>query len=244
MRTGFATRGSAWERTPAGTAVCSRSDHQELQATGFVFAVNDESLRRWRDWWRYTLIDQGFIWAAGCAVGMFLNVNIALQIIPPGTKLLGTDAGTFQAEFMAKTLWNGFWFLCLLNGFWILLSTQISNTEGLVRTTADILWAASPQVRKHPSSRLYASILLAVIVWGVAALAIGENALSLFTILGVFASPILAIAAIQILRVNTRFLPPELQPPMWSQVGLVACGLFYGTVSVMLAYDVIMKAMS
>ena len=217
------------------------TDHQELQATGFVFAVNEASLRRWRDWWRYTMIDQGFIWAAGCAAGMFLNVNIAMQIIPNGTELSGNAAGTFQAEYMAKTLWNGFWFLCLMNGFWILLSTQISNTEGLVRTTADILWASSPRLRTHQASRLYAAILAAVIVWGVVSLAIGEDALSLFKILGVFASPILAIAAIQILRVNTRFLPPELQPPLWRRVGLVVCGLFYGTVSVMLAYTEVLK---
>jgi hypothetical protein len=60
-------------------------------------------------------------------------------------------------------------------------------------------------------------------------------------VLGAMASPILAIAAIQILRVNTRFLPKELQPPMWRKIGLVACGVFYGFVAVMLGYDLISK---
>jgi hypothetical protein len=217
------------------------SDHMELQATGFVFPVTDENLRRWKDWWKYTLVDQSGVWALGCAVGMYLNVNIAIELIPGTADLNGYAAGTFQAEHMAKTLWNGFWFLCLLNGFWVLLSTQIGNTDVLVRTTSDIAWASWPSVRKHKSSKVYAATLLAVITWGVVALAIGENAISLFKVLGAMASPILAIAAIQILRVNTRFLPKELQPPMWRKIGLVACGVFYGFVAVMLGYDLISK---
>jgi len=185
------------------------------------------------------LIDQSGLWAIGCAVGMFLNVNIAIALIPGDSELTGYGAGAFQAEFMAKTLWNGFWFLCLLNGFWVLLSTQIGNTDVLVRTTADICWASWPRLRQRKSSRLYAAILLAVVTWGVVALAIGENALSLFKVLGAVASPILAIAAFQILRVNTRFLPRELQPPLWRKVGLLGCGLFYGIVSAMLASQVL-----
>jgi hypothetical protein len=215
------------------------SEQLELQPTGFTFPVTAQNLRRWRDWWRYSLIDQSGLWAIGCALGMFLNVNLAMHLIPPSTDLSGYGAGTYQAEYMARSLWSGFWFLCLVNGFWILLSTQIGNTDILVRSTADIAWASWPRVRRHRASRLYASILLAVIVWGVVSLAIGENAISLFKILGVMASPILAIAAFQILRVNTRFLPPELRPPLWRRAGLVACGLFYGTVSVMLGYEMI-----
>ncbi len=219
-------------------------DHLELKPTGAVFPVNKQNLLHWQDWWKYALLDQCGLWALGCALGMFLNVNLAMHLIPQNTELSGYAAGTFQAEFMAKTLWNGFWFLGLLNGFWILLSTQIGNTDTLVRSTADIAWAAWPQIRKRKASRLYASILLAVIVWGIVALAIGENAISLFKILGIVASPILAIASIQILRVNTRFLPEELRPPLWRRIGLIACGLFYGTVSVMLGYEMIVSRLA
>lgn len=217
------------------------SDHMELQATGFMFSPTAENLRRWKIWWKYTLVDQSGLWAIGCLLGMFLNVNIALHIIPPGMELSGDQAGAFQAEFMAKSLWSGFWFLCLLNGFWVLLSTQIGNTDVLTRTTADIAWASWPRLRQHKSSTLYAAILFAVITWGIVALSIGENAISLFKVLGAMASPILAIAAFQILRVNRRFLPKALHPPLWRTIGLLACGIFYGIVSVMLSYDMISK---
>ena len=214
-------------------------ESQELAASGVRFPASDVNLRRWRGWWTYAVLDQSGLWAGGCAFGMFLNVNLALQIIPAGEELSGYSAGVFQAEFMAKTLWNGFWFICLLNGFWVLLSTQIGNTDVLVRTTSDIIWAWLPRVRLGRASRLYAAILLAVVTWGIVALAIGENAVSLFKILGAFASPILTIASVQILRVNTRFLPAEIRPPLWRRVGLLGCGLFYGVVSVMLAWDLV-----
>lgn len=210
---------------------------QTLEASGCVFPVNDKNLSRWRDWWRYTIVDQSGLWALGCAVGMFLNVNLALHIIPGDAELTGYAAGTFQAEYMAKTLWNGFWFVCLLNGFWVLLSTQIGNTDILVRTVSDLFWAWLPRVRQRPANRLYASVLLAVITWGVVALAIGENAISLFKVLGVVAGPVMAIAPFQILRVNLRFLPDAIRPPWWRRVGLVACGLFYGAVSLLMAWD-------
>ena len=69
-------------------------------------------------------------------------------------------------------------------------------------------------------------------VWGVIALASGDSALSLFRILGLLASPILAVGAIQILVVNMSFLPAQLRPPLWRRVCLILCGLVYGTLAI------------
>jgi hypothetical protein len=63
-------------------------------------------------------------------------------------------------------------------------------------------------------------------------LAKGESVLSLFKVLGLLASPILAVGAFQILRVNTRFLPKEIQPPLWRRICLVLCGLVYGLLAI------------
>ena len=38
----------------------------------------------------------------------------------------------------------------------------------------------------------------------------------------------MVIASLHILRVNTTLLPPELRPPLWRRVVLVAMALFYG----------------
>ncbi len=215
--------------------------HLELASTGHVFPTTSENLRRWGLWWKYTLFDQAGLWAIGCFAGMYLNVNLATSLVPPDVQLSGYEAGAFQAQYMAEQLWSGFWVLCLLNGFWVLFSTQVGNMDGLTRTIADICWASWPNVRRRKASQLYAGLLLCFALWGVVALAVGENALSLFKILGVVAGPILAVAAIQILRVNTRFLPPELRPTLWRRAGLIACAVFYGAVSLMLAFDFFQK---
>ena len=121
----------------------------------------------------------------------------------------------------------------MLNGFWILFSTHIANTDVLTRTVTDIAWAANKNVRKKSVGRLYGILLLGFTVIGCFATFIGD-AKTLLMILGATAGPVTAIAAIQILRVNTTLLPKAIRPPMWRRVMLGLCALFYGAISVAL----------
>jgi hypothetical protein len=209
-------------------------ENSKLATIGRVFLPTVDNLRRWSTWWKYTLLDQSILWAMGCVLGMFLNVNLALAIVPPGTVLEGYAAGAFQARHMAEQLWSGFWVLALINGFWILFSTQLGNADCLTRIVADVLWSGWPRVHSMSASRVYARLLLGFTAMGIVVLSLGDNALSLFKILGAFAGPILAVGAFQILRVNTRFLPKEIQPPMWRRVALIGCGVFYGCITLAL----------
>ena len=123
------------------------SQEIKLSHTGKVFPINSENLRRWRIWWKYVQADQIWLWGLGCFIGMFLNVNLATAIIPRGADISQVGAGAFQAQYMAQHLWTGFWVLALLNGFWILFSTQLGNTDLLIRTITDIVWVGSSKVR-------------------------------------------------------------------------------------------------
>jgi hypothetical protein len=206
--------------------------HTEVGTVGRVFLPTTENLRRWTTWWRYTLLDQSVLWAMGCVLGMYLNVNLALAIVPGDNIPADNAAGAFQARYMAEQLWHGFWALALINGFWILFSTQLGNMDCLTRVVFDAVWSGWPRLRRFASSRVYAGLLSLFTTWGIIALAVGDSALSLFKILGLLASPILAIGAFQILRVNTRFLPKEIRPPAWRRLCLVLCGLIYGLLAV------------
>jgi hypothetical protein len=199
----------------------------QLSGVGNVFEINPVNLARWRVWRQYVFLDQVVLWAAGCFLGMFLNVNLATAIVPAGENLADLGAGAFQAKYMAEKLWPGFWFLALLNGFWILFSTHLGNTDTLVRLVTDILWSAGLSERAGSNvRRLYYSLLLGFTVWGAITVQWG-SAMTLFKALGVVAGPILCLAALQILAVNTRLLPPELRPSIWSQAGLIGVALFY-----------------
>jgi hypothetical protein len=212
-----------------------REGHMELKSIGCVFPLTLGNLARWKTWWRYAVIDQAILWAGGCFLGMLLNVNLVLAIIPQGIKLDGYAAGTYQAKYMASELWTGFWWLALLNGFWILYSTHLGNTDCLVRTTVDTLWSASPKWQRWPASKLYAVILALLTVWALVSVHFG-SVLALFTVLAVIANPIMAVAAVQILLVNRRFLPKELRPPLWRQAALILCALAYGGITAALLY--------
>ncbi|MCC6585306.1 MAG: Nramp family divalent metal transporter [Bryobacterales bacterium] len=199
----------------------------QLSHSGTVFPITPDNQRRWKLWWKYVSADQTLLWAGGCFIGMFLNINLATSIAPPGADLSDVGAGAFQAKYMAEHLWHGFWFLALLNGFWILFSTHLGNTDTLIRTVTDILWIAGFHRSKGAHvGRLYYTVLAAFTLWAVWAVNWG-SAMTLFKALGVVAGPILAFAAVQVLIVNTTLLPPELRPSLWRRAGLVGCTLFY-----------------
>src|SRR5688500_18584839 len=105
----------------------------QLSHVGKVFVVDGQSLSRWREWLRYVHADQVWVWGLFCFLGMYLNVNMATYVIPPGTNMESLAAGSIQAEYL-KPYWHGFWFLTLFCGFWLLLKTQLGNTDILVRT--------------------------------------------------------------------------------------------------------------
>lgn len=233
----FRDKGFGMGRHMGSIGSALREHHGELAAVGCVFPTTPENLRRWQSWWRYAIADQMALWAVGCFLGMFLNVNLVLHIVGDATEVNENTLGAFQALYLAK-FWHGLWWLALINGFWILYSTHMGNTDCLVRTASDILWSASPRVRKWSASKLYATILVAVAIWALLAANFG-SVLSLFKVLGIVANPIMAIAALQILRVNTRFLPRPIRPPLWRQLALIVCALFYGSLTFALLWSMI-----
>jgi len=210
---------------------------------GKVFPVNSDDLRRWNIWWKYVVADQVWLWAVGCFMGMFLNVNLATAIAPPGENISGIAAGAYQAQFMADRLWTGFWFLALLNGFCILMSTHLDNTDILVRSITDIIWTSSLKARKwlgENVAAIYYAVLFAFTVWGLIAVRWG-HAMDLFKIIGNIAGFVLALASVQILLVNTRLLPKKLQPSRWRRVALLMCCVFYSVIFCAVVYDLMTK---
>ncbi|MFN0195750.1 MAG: Nramp family divalent metal transporter [Planctomycetaceae bacterium] len=218
-------------------------EHVQLSHIGNVFPINDKNLRRWKTWWKYVVADQIWLWALGCFVGMYLNVNLATAIIEPGTHMEGMGAGAYQARYLADHYWSGFWILGLLNGFWILFSTHLGNSDILVRTITDTLWVSSKRIRNWKGGRIqtvYYTLLVICTIWAVIVVRWG-SAMELFKVLGFIAGLILALAAAQVYFVNTRLLPPELRPNVWQRIGLLTCSLFYLIFTAAVAFDFIKK---
>ncbi len=209
--------------------------------TGSVFRPTTANLLRWKRWWQYARADQVWLWAMGCFVGMFLNVNLATSVVPPGTDLSQIGAGAYQAEYLALNLWHGFWFLALLNGFWVLFSTHLGNTEILVRMLTDIAWAGSPAIRslvRGQARTLYYALFLGSTAWFALAVRWG-TAMDMMKWLGNVAGLVLCISSVQLLVVNTRLLPVELRPPLWRRLALAGCAVAYGAMFLYVVWGLI-----
>jgi len=202
-------------------------------------------MRRWGLWWKYVQIDQVVLWAGGCFIGMYLNVNLATAIIPPdqAANMQGIAAGAFQAQYLAEHYWSALWVFGLLNGFWILFSTHLGNTDVLVRTITDILWTSEGEACQRRGlhiTKIYSGLLVFVTIVYAIVIQFG-SAMELFQFLGIMANVILAIGAVQILFVNRRLLPAELRPSLFRQGMLVVCALVYTTVLGIVVYDQVKK---
>jgi hypothetical protein len=211
--------------------------HARLSPIGVVFPVTTANLLRWHAWWRYVVIDQVFVWALFCGIGIFLTVNLATSVAPPGSDMQGLASGAYQAQYMASHLWRGFWVLTLLNGFWILFSTHLGNTDLLVRTVTDLAWTGSATARlwtRGRASIIYYAVLAAFSCWAVYTMRLA-GPFALFKVMANVAGFVMAIAGVQILIVNRRFLPRALRPPLYREVLLALCVVFYGFFSVRVA---------
>ncbi|MEW6156897.1 MAG: Nramp family divalent metal transporter [Verrucomicrobiota bacterium] len=200
----------------------------KLSPIGKVFPITEENLRRWKIWQKYVHADQIYLWGFLAFVGMFMNVNLATWVIPAETQLSGMATGAFQAKYMADQLWSGLWFLTLLNGFWILYSTQLGNTDLLIRTITDVLWMGSPKVREARGQsvrKLYYSLLVPYTIFAFFAVRLGEP-MQLFKILANTAGFILFVGSLQIFIVNRKFLPREIRVP-WREYMLLVAAAFY-----------------
>jgi Mn2+/Fe2+ NRAMP family transporter len=206
-----------------------------LPEVGNTFPATAENLSRWKVWWRYLIVDQGFIFGVGCLVGMFLPVLAANAIIPHGEDITGLAAGSYQARHLAELGGPALWFLTLFVGFWILFSTQLALVDGFSRTVTDILWTASPPVRRFRGGDVryvYYGTLILFAVWGSFALWLARP----FWIVVIGANIgalIFVIAGVHVLFVNHRFLPKEIRPPLWRKVAVSLCVLFYLSLLVM-----------
>lgn len=213
----------------------------QLSHVGKIFKVTPENLARWKEWMRYVHADQIWVWGLFCFLGMFLNVNLATYIVPHGTDMQGLAAGAYQAKYLSEKAWTGFWFVTLFNGFWLLFKTQLGNTDILVRTVTDATWMASGKVRGWRGGqiqRIYYGILMAFSFWSI--LVVGSaSPMRLFTILANIAGLVLAIAGVQILIVNRRFLPKAIRAPLWREVLLGLCVLFYAFFSFFVVRNVL-----
>ena len=208
-----------------------------LSHWGKVFRITPENLARFKEWWKYVRFEQYGIWLIGCFIGIALPAMLTIAFVPAGQEMDEWSAAGFQAEGLAEKGGRVMWYLTLLCGFWVLFSTQLGGVDGVPRTYTDIIWTGLKRARtlgEHNSKWIYYPILGVYILWGIIAMYLAKP-FFMILVSATISGYLLVITALHTLYVNRKFLPKEIQPPMWKQVGLVLCAGYYsifGTITV------------
>lgn len=200
-----------------------------LSHIGKVFRITPENIEKFREWWKYVRFEQYFIWMIGCFIGLALPAMLTLEYVPLGEEMEQWKAAGFQADGLAEVGGRLMWYLTLLCGFWVLFSTQLGAVDSVPRRYTDIIWTGFKSARKmgeHNAKWIYYPILIVYILYGVIAMYFAKP---LFMILfsATIGGYLLVITSIHTLYVNLKFLPKEIQAPLWKQIGLLLCAGFY-----------------
>ncbi len=202
----------------------------KLAHTGSIFKITENSLRGWRGWWRIVQIDQWAVFFIGGLLGMLLPAILYTSVLEAGRDIRGPGIAAELANSMAATGGPALTFTIAMMGAWVLFKTQLDLLEGMVRSITDILWNGSGRIREWRGGdvrKVYYSVLAVVVVWGLIALRVAQPII-LLQLGANMAGLVMVISAVHILYVNTRFLPKELQPPLWRRVALAFMAVFYG----------------
>ena len=202
-----------------------------LSHVGKVFRISPESLTRWRGWIRFIVTDQTAIWMLASFIGMALPCMLSIEFIRnapvAGDRVAAMTADGISSAYPAygAVLWP----LTLLCGFLVLAPGATFSADSLARRWTDIIWVVNPRVKKMKGNQvkyIYYGILVAYIIWGTFALSLFDP-LTLAKYGAGIGNLALGISAIHTLYVNRKFLPPELRPGWFMQLGLALCAVAF-----------------
>ncbi|MBI4604177.1 MAG: Nramp family divalent metal transporter [Planctomycetes bacterium] len=205
-----------------------------LSHTGKVFRVSPESLERWKGWLRLFWRDQYMIWAIGCILGVAIPALVSLEFVR-GARLQGDAIAAETARgIVNRTGLQAFWFLTLLCGFVVLVTSQVTQIDGIIRRWTDLLWTGSPLFkgwRGGSVKYIYYGLLAGYALWGLLVLRWLPSPLALTKFTGGIMNFALGFSSFHTLVVNHALLPRPLRPGLVASACLLCCGVFFMAIS-------------
>ena len=232
-----------------------------LSHVGCVFLVNSETLPRWKRWVRHITRDQVVVWMGACLIGVSLPSILSVEFLKRGTDasdwnlaaltangvqshVTDPPAGVLAHAQPLRGLISGeewgkfFWGATLFCGFLVLITSQTTTMDGFVRRWVDVIWTASPWMRKLKSDKVkyvYFYLLVVYAALGLVIIWLTEKPGFVFKLATTGYNFAFAFSAWHTLAVNTVLLPRELRPGWGQRIGLILAGIFFLSLGVMSA---------
>jgi len=212
--------------------------HLQLSHVGTVFLVDDNTLPKWKRWYRHVMRDQMVVWMPACFLGLALPSMLSVQFLPRGTVVADKwVAATMTADGVSQAAGSligpFFWFMTLFCGFLVLAPSMATTADGVIRRWVDVFWTASPTLRKFKPKNIryvYFAVLTVYAAFGLLMLTLQapETLLIIATTIYNFA---LGFSCWHTLWLNLRLLPEQLRPNWLVRISLFAAGAFFLTIA-------------
>ncbi|MBX9790491.1 MAG: Nramp family divalent metal transporter [Pirellulales bacterium] len=208
-----------------------------LSHVGQVFVVEQDSLRRWRGWFRHVMRDQVGVWLPCSLIGLALPCMLSLQFLR-NVPVAGNRIAALTAEGIANAFpaYAQFWWsITLVISFLCLAPNAVLSGDLIARLWTDLLWVGNRRAQRLDEryvKHIYYGILLLYAVWGSLTLALLDP-LQIAKVGAVLGNVALSFTAFHALYVNRTLLPPALRPNWFMQAGLVATGVFFLAITVL-----------
>ena len=210
----------------------------ELSHTGTVFEVTEESLPRWRGWYKHVARDQLAVWLPSCFVGIALPAMLSIQF------LTYADADAGDSWSMAVMTAEGVrnvvsaesgdglgafcWFMTIFCGFLVLAPTMSSSADGIIRRWVDAFWTSSAKLRAMDPKHIkvvYLRVLVCYAIFGCFALSLDPGKLIQYATM--FFNVALGISCWHTVAINTTLLPKPLRPHLLIRVLMILAGVYF-----------------
>ena len=193
--------------------------HEQAAATGggYIFPETEENRRRFRDWFKYVMLDQAMYFWLLNTFTILLFIYGALVVLHPRGEV--PAEGTLiwdEARILETSMGHSGRYLFLLIGLATLFSTQLTLVDGVSRSMADILHNTSRLGRRVSESTWYAGWAWFMMGFGMVITFLlergGVSGLSFVFNAAYVGGFAMAVYVPMMLFINLRYLPKSARP--------------------------------
>ena len=218
-------------RMPSLMSPAHKHEIKELD-TGYLYTETPENRRRFKDWFRYVVVDQTlFFWILG-SFTMFLFIFGALAVLHPMG--LVPDRGSLVwdlASILEQSMGTFGRYLFLIVGIAALFSTQLAGVDGGSRIFADLLHTNFTFGRRFKLEQWYLILVFATMGIGVFSVWFFGRydiaGLDFLFIAALMSGFVMAVYVPLILYMNLTYLPKSARPGWINIVFMVLASAMY-----------------
>lgn len=199
--------------------------------TGWRFEIDEQSMGRWKGWWRLANIEQASTFVAISILTIAVTSLIAFVLLS-GQPSLPDDIGFLrvEGEILAQRIGPWFGGLFWAVGAFAMFGTQVAAFDIVARVSADVVHTGYGRGRSE--SQVYVITVWAVASFAIAVLAAGvAQPLALLILSACAAGFAMFVYSPLLLALNLRLLPAPLRPGKTRVAALVLATLIFGAAS-------------